>query len=67
MIGFIGNAITTTLNYSHLEQLTINVCLRLAPFLTGLRVSTVTDLVLNYESIPYESLGTNDERRVTFE
>jgi hypothetical protein len=31
MIGFIGAAITITLNYSHLSQLTIGDCLRLVP------------------------------------
>jgi hypothetical protein len=35
MIGFPGTAITTTLNYKQLQQLTINDCLRLGPFLTG--------------------------------
>jgi hypothetical protein len=40
-------------DYSQLQQLTINDCLRLTPFLTGLRVSflPVTDLVLIYESV----------------
>jgi hypothetical protein len=52
MIGFIGTSITITLNYNHLQQLTINDCLRLAPFLSELRASsTVTDLVLIYESV----------------
>jgi hypothetical protein len=40
-------------NYNRLQQLTISDSPRLAPFLTGLRVSslpTVTDLVLIYES-----------------
>jgi hypothetical protein len=32
---------TITLNYNHLIQLTVNDCLRLAPFLTGLRVSSL--------------------------
>jgi hypothetical protein len=41
MIGFIGTFITITLNYSHLYQLTIGDCLRLLPFLTGLRVSSL--------------------------
>jgi hypothetical protein len=35
MIGFID-----TFFYNHLQQLTINGCLRLAPFLTGLRESS---------------------------
>jgi hypothetical protein len=39
MIGFTGTAITNTLNYNQLQQLTINDCLRLAPFLTAVRVS----------------------------
>jgi hypothetical protein len=41
-------------NYSQLWQFTINDCVRLAPFLTDLRVSsltTVSDLVLVYESV----------------
>jgi hypothetical protein len=52
MIGFIGTSVTITRNYNRLQQLTIDDCLRLAPFLTGLRLSsTVTDLVLIYESV----------------
>jgi hypothetical protein len=69
MFGFIGTSITITLNYSRLQQFTINDCLRLAPFFTGLRVSyslssTVTDLFLIYESL---TSFTNDERRITYE
>jgi hypothetical protein len=42
MTGFIATfTITITLNYNQLEQLTINDCLRLAPFLTGVRVSSL--------------------------
>jgi hypothetical protein len=52
MIGFTGTSITITLNYNRLQQITIDDCLRLAPFLPGLRVSyNVTDLVLIYESV----------------
>jgi hypothetical protein len=51
MIVFI-NAFFYYYTYNHLQQLTINDCLRLVPFLTGLRVpSTVTDLVLIVESV----------------
>jgi hypothetical protein len=39
--GFIGTSITITLNYNRLQQLTIGDCLRLAPFLPGLRVSSL--------------------------
>jgi hypothetical protein len=45
------------LNYDHLQQLTIYDCLRLAPFLTDYDCllsslsSTVTELVLIYESV----------------
>jgi hypothetical protein len=41
MIGFIGTSITSTLTYNQLQQLTINDCLRLSPFHTGLRVSSL--------------------------
>jgi hypothetical protein len=41
MTGFIDTPITITLNYNRLWQLTINDCLRLAPFLTELRVSSL--------------------------
>jgi hypothetical protein len=37
MIGFMGTSVTVTLNYNHLWQLTINDCLRVAPFPPGLR------------------------------
>jgi hypothetical protein len=57
MIGFTEISITSTLNYNQLWQLKINDCLRLTPFLTGLRVSslTVTDLILIYESVTYSA------------
>jgi hypothetical protein len=32
MIGFIGAPVTITLNYKHLQQLTIGDCLTLVPF-----------------------------------
>jgi hypothetical protein len=41
MIGFIGTYITITLTYNRLYQLIISDCLRLAPFLTGLRLSSL--------------------------
>jgi hypothetical protein len=41
MIGFIGTFFTVTLNHNQLQPLTINDCLRLASFLTGLRVSSL--------------------------
>jgi hypothetical protein len=41
MIGFIGTSITIILNYNQLYQFTIGDCLRLAPFLTGLQVSSL--------------------------
>jgi hypothetical protein len=41
MIVFIGTFLTITLNYNQVQQLTINDCQRLAPFLTGLRVSSL--------------------------
>jgi hypothetical protein len=41
MIGLTAAFITSTLNYIPLEQLTIGDCLKLAPFLIGLRVSTL--------------------------
>jgi hypothetical protein len=51
MIGLTAS-FTIILNYTHLQQLTINDCLRLATFLTGIRVSSIgTDLVLIYESV----------------
>jgi hypothetical protein len=40
MIGFIDTFFTISLNHNQLQQLTINGCLRLAPFLTGPRVSS---------------------------
>jgi hypothetical protein len=50
MIGFIGTSLQLQpiiINYNNSDD-----CLRLAPFLIGLRVSsTVTDLVLIYESV----------------
>jgi hypothetical protein len=46
---------TVTLNYNQLQQLTINDCLRLALFFTGLRVSSRLRmnacLVLIYDSV----------------
>jgi hypothetical protein len=51
MIVFINTSLTVTLKYVHsLKTAHINDCLRFAPFLTGLRVSSllVTDLVLLY-------------------
>jgi hypothetical protein len=52
MTGFTGTSIRITTNYNQLQQLTINDCLRLVPFLTALRVSsTVTELDLIYESV----------------
>jgi hypothetical protein len=41
MIGFIGTSIIIILNCNELWQLTINKCLRLASFLTGLRASSI--------------------------
>jgi hypothetical protein len=41
MIRYIDAFFTITLNHNHLQQLSITVCLRLAPFLTGLRVSSL--------------------------
>jgi hypothetical protein len=41
MIGFIDTFIHSHLKYNQLQQLTIDDCLRLAPFLTGLRVSSI--------------------------
>jgi hypothetical protein len=41
MVGFINTAITTTLNYNHLRQVTICDCLRLDLFLPGLRASSL--------------------------
>jgi hypothetical protein len=41
MIAFIGTSITTALYYNQLYQLTVDDCLRLAPFLAGLRVSSL--------------------------
>jgi hypothetical protein len=56
MIGFIGTSTTIILNYNHLQQLTPNECLRLAPFPPGLRVSSnVTDLVMIYESVTFSA------------
>jgi hypothetical protein len=58
MIGFIGAAIIITLNYNQLQELTINDCLRLAPFLPELRVcSIVTDFVLLYETVTSASVA----------
>jgi hypothetical protein len=58
MIGFVGTSIIVILNYNQSQQLTINDCLRLAPFLTRLGVSScfslssaITDFVLIYESV----------------
>jgi hypothetical protein len=54
MIGFIDTSITVSLNYSQLQQLTINDCLktRSSPYwTTSVFSSTVTDLVLIYESV----------------
>jgi hypothetical protein len=52
---------TTSLNHNQLQQLTINDCLKLAPFLTGLRVSsTGSDLVLIYESHNYKRRTTTE-------
>jgi hypothetical protein len=57
---------TIALIYNPLEQLTINDCLRLASFLTRLRVSSiVTDLVLIYDwslllRMTYEWITTPD-------
>jgi hypothetical protein len=57
-----------TFFYNHSQQLTIDDCLRLAPFLPGLRVSSiVTDFILIYESVT----STNDfsftnESRINF-
>jgi hypothetical protein len=42
-------------NYSQLWELTINGCLRLAPFLRNVFSFTVTDLVLIYESVTSSS------------
>jgi hypothetical protein len=62
-------------NYNQLQQLTIDDCLRLAPFLTGPRVSSLLVCVLlwrtwfwftNHSFLPrmtYESLRTNKEWR----
>jgi hypothetical protein len=53
MIVFIETSITITLNYIQLQQLTINDCLRHAPFCWTAKAfsSTVTVLVLIYESV----------------
>jgi hypothetical protein len=71
MIGFIGN------NYNQLQQLTINECLRIAPFLTGLCLSFLLVFLLPWLTSFWftnhslllrttcESLRTNDEWRVT--
>jgi hypothetical protein len=41
MVAFIEAFLTIILNYNKLQHLTINGCLRLAAFLTGLRVSAL--------------------------
>jgi hypothetical protein len=41
MIGFIDTFITITRTYNQVEQLTIGDCLKLAPFLTVQRVSSL--------------------------
>jgi hypothetical protein len=51
-------SITITLNYNQLWQLTIGDCLRLAPFFTGLRVSSLL-LWLTWFSF-YESVASSD-------
>jgi hypothetical protein len=63
MTGFINTYLTITCNHAQLQQLTISGCLRLAPFLTGLRVSSLplTDLALIYESLTSELRITNAE------
>jgi hypothetical protein len=65
MIGFIGISFTVTLNYSQLQQFTVNDCLRLAPFCWTSAVfsSTVTDFVPIYESLT--SSRMNSECRMT--
>jgi hypothetical protein len=55
MIGFTGTYITIILNYNRLKQLTINFCLRLAPFLIGLRESSIL-LLLTWFRITNRSL-----------
>jgi hypothetical protein len=45
MIGFSDTSFTIYLNHNQLQQLTINDCLRLAPFLAGLRVSSLLVLL----------------------
>jgi hypothetical protein len=41
LLDLLTSSCTITLNYNQLQQLTINDCLRLAPFLTGLWVSSL--------------------------
>jgi hypothetical protein len=68
MTGFIAAFYYSPLNHNKSKQFTVNDRLRLAPvphWTTSVCSSTVTDLVLIYESATYESLRTNDERRIT--
>jgi hypothetical protein len=55
---------TVTLNYNQLQQLTINDCLRLAPFLTGLQLSAVLVFLLLWLAWFW---FTNYEWRLTYE
>jgi hypothetical protein len=72
MIVFIDNSFTLSLNHNKLQKLTINECLSLAPFwldcdclhftvVSYLLSSTVTDLVLIYESLTCSLRMTYDE------
>jgi hypothetical protein len=55
MTGFIGGATTITFNFTYNSS---NQCLRLAPFLHRLRMSSiVTDLVLIFESVTCSASG----------
>jgi hypothetical protein len=66
MIGFIGASITISLIHNLLKQLTINNCLRLAPFCYTVAVfsTTVTGLVLFHESLT-SGLRMNYECQMT--
>jgi hypothetical protein len=63
MIGVTDTSITITLPYNQLQQLTITDSLHSLLACERL-LFCVTDLVLIYESVTYEPLRTNDERRM---